>query len=44
MSAKKAEKIGNAVAAKVGFEKYGKKRMVKAAVAGKKLAAKKRAK
>lgn len=36
MSAAKAKSIGAAVAAKVGTEKYGKKKMVKMAVAGKK--------
>jgi hypothetical protein len=36
MSPAKAEKIGAAVAAKQGIKKYGKKKMTKMAVAGKK--------
>jgi len=36
MSAAKAKSIGAAVAAKVGMEKYGKKKMLKMAAAGKK--------
>lgn len=36
MSSDKAEDIGDAVAAKRGMEKYGKKKMMKMAVAGKK--------
>lgn len=36
MSAKKAEKIGAAVAAKQGMKKYGKAKMSKMAIAGRK--------
>lgn len=36
MSTKKAEKIGSAVAAKIGMEKYWKAKMSKMASAGKK--------
>ena len=38
MPAKKAKAIGAAVAAKIGMKKYGKKKMTKLAVAGKKKA------
>ena len=42
MSNKKAKEIGNATAAKIWFEKFGKKKMETAAKAGKKLAEKKK--
>jgi len=38
VSTKKAEQIGAAIAAKVGVKKYGKAKMTKMAVAGKKRA------